>query len=260
MSLGLEHRDCFDEVLRRNGLDICVPFRPEWYNQKLDEEGLDIIRLPTQDVAECYLIGNTRRFWSPFVEWCRSRYGNQNLPEHPVDLYCQECIEEATESRDCCIFWSAVFSRGGLVSMQRVAVVAGFAYHDRNTQLTIHPEYGAWTAFRAVVIFFGSGPLTSLSRPIAIPSLLSAEEEAKAKEAMEYALSLSDVNDLCQHLHKSLMTDEDKALAWIKIRDCVQLGKLKYRYEKNQLMYHYTKDKKFLRDAMCNGHPTMISL
>jgi hypothetical protein len=36
--------------------------------------------------------------------------------------------------------------------------------------------------------------------------------------------------------------------AWIDLRDCVQTGKEQYRYDSDQLMYHFTKDKRYLRD------------
>lgn len=249
----------FAEDLRQKGFDICVPVRPEWYNDLLDEEGLgDLIRLPTENVSTGYLIGNTRNFWATFVEWCRARYDGrcEDLPLHPVDTYTQESIEQAVESfsEASQVFYAANCSRETIVSMQRVAVVSGFAYHDRNTQLTIHPKYGTWHAYRAVVVFFGEHHGDSaLLPPARVPNLLSPEEELEALKAMQYALSLtsSTINgDLCQQLHKSVITDKDKAAAWIRIRDCVGLGKQEHRYEENQLLYHYTKDKMYLRNAI----------
>jgi hypothetical protein len=34
--------------------------------------------------------------------------------------------------------------------------------------------------------------------------------------------------------------------AWIAMRDCIETGKAQYRYDSEQLLYHYTKDKKYL--------------
>ena len=34
--------------------------------------------------------------------------------------------------------------------------------------------------------------------------------------------------------------------AWIDLRDCVRIGKDEYRYEYDQLMYHVTKDQRYL--------------
>lgn len=243
------------ENLRHKGFDICVPFRPEWYNTMLNDEGLDLIRLPTENVSSACLIGNTSALWPVFVQWCRVNYSNGDLPLHPLDEYCRECIEAAVGTRNCKIFWAAEFCREGLVSMQRVAVASGFAYHDRNTQLTIHPTYGTWKAYRAVVVFFGEGRSEgSLAPPPRVPKLLNAQEEAKAAAAMERALDLSDTFNLCQQLHKSVTFVWDKAaMAWIAVRDAVELGKAKYRYGESQLMYHYTKDKKFIKIAMAEG-------
>jgi methylmalonic aciduria homocystinuria type C protein len=41
----------------------------------------------------------------------------------------------------------------------------------------------------------------------------------------------------------------DVRLAWAALRDCVQLG-AEHRYSEAQLVYHYTKDKAVLLQAM----------
>ena len=42
---------------------------------------------------------------------------------------------------------------------------------------------------------------------------------------------------------------EDVRLAWSKLRDCVAVGK-QFRYSQEQLVYHYTKEKRVLLQAL----------
>ncbi len=60
------------------------------------------------------------------------------------------CFVDHTEEDDTTSSSSSSF----LVSMQRVAQITGLYWHDAEaTKLCIHPDYGTWIAFRAVVIF-----------------------------------------------------------------------------------------------------------
>lgn len=143
--------------------------------------------------------------------------------------------------------------------MQRVAVVAGFAYHDRNTQLTIHPLYGCWHAYRAVVVVFGEDeamggiPLPP-PPPQRMRKLITESQENLAKDAMEYALGLSQRDNLRRQLHKNVLgihnkDEEEMAMAWISLREVVPLGQ-DYRYSNLQLFYHYTRDTKYILAAI----------
>jgi hypothetical protein len=40
------------------------------------------------------------------------------------------------------------------------------------------------------------------------------------------------------------------ALTWINLRDALSLGRKEYRYEKEQLCYHYTRDSDILKKLM----------
>ena len=59
----------------------------------------------------------------------------------------------------------------------------------------------------------------------------------------------SDEADLCTQLHGAKGMERDVRLAWAALRDCVQLG-AEHRYSEAQLVYHYTKDKAVLLQAM----------
>lgn len=96
-----------------------------------------------------------------------------------------------------------------LVSMQRIASISGQYWHDEaNTKLCVHPVYGTWTAFRALVIFETTENLdiNSDDRSSCIRSTISSvpppppppcqcpvsEEEMKeAKKIFDYALEMN---------------------------------------------------------------------
>lgn len=124
-----------------------------------------------------FLIGNTKYLWNFFVRW----YKNKNLHPtliNPLDTYVQESIESVVqkwfgtssrcdqpnstrteEEKDAGtswrLYWSATMdnTNNDMVSMQRIAMISGFSYYDiEHTKLSIHPVYGAWHSFRAVLL------------------------------------------------------------------------------------------------------------
>ena len=231
--------------LKNHGFDICHPFHPKWYNDVLREENLDLALLPETNCS-AILIGNTKHLWPYFVRWFQSR---ESLPENPLDEYCQECLQTILSRHfddDVCIYFSHCYTREQLVSMQRVAMVSGLAYHDSSSQLTIHPIYGTWHSFRAVAIIPSDGNVPETA-PQRLPCLLSAAEKERAVIAMKYALEVSDAEKLCEQLHGKVLEQESVIRSWIALRDSIEIGKKEYRFDENQLMYHYTKDTKYIR-------------
>jgi hypothetical protein len=179
---------------------------------------------------------------------------------------------------------SATVNKSFLVSMQRVAKVTGKYWHDEEgTKLCVHPKFGTWKAFRAVIVFHKKTQTKSdtrssdsfdLSRtvvtrpkaPPMCPCPVAPEEIQKAKEVMEYALKMSvgenendtnvgygKSNDLCTYLHNSVTSGSDWSKLspmmrpWLQLRDCISVGREDYKYCDNQLLYHYTKDTAILK-------------
>jgi methylmalonic aciduria homocystinuria type C protein len=236
-------------TLAVHGFDICHEFDAAWYNTLILEENQQLKPIPTfgRSSAFSLLIGNTRHFWPAFLAWLRKELEKDNeLMEHPVDTYVHSIIEKIIGAHfdgetNYKIFWSDLSSSQQLVSMQRVASVSGLCYHDNHTQLSIHPEFGPWLAFRAVVVL--DRPFLTSPPPL-VPCLLSATEKENAKKAMAAALAVSDQTNLCKQLHGG-SKKEDTRLAWVALRDCITTGR-NYRYTDGQLIYHYTKDTKVL--------------
>jgi len=241
-----------------------------------------------------YLVGNTKRMWPHFISWLgscvrKSLEVNTNgdinvtseqmdsksfiprnsdeirrsIPNNPLDTFTKDNIQRimsdytSKRSLDYEIFWSDDFDNPHrLVSMQRVASVSGQSYFDDHSMLNIHPTYGAWLAFRAVVILFCEQETPSRPEltPNPVPCLLSQNEEIAIQDAMKKALSRIQTKDLCSVLHqgRSCKSESSKDQCeneyddvyklWIGVRDCIQIGKKEYRYSNSQLLYHYTKD------------------
>lgn len=238
--------------LHSYGFDIFHPFLPKWYNRSISRDNLqkELICLP--ETGRGFLIGNTKQLWPCFKEWYRRQ---PDSLQDPLDTYCRESIERCCsahfDSSSFSIYWSSKTEPDKLVSMQRVAMESGFAYHDPTTQLTIHPLYGPWNSYRAVVILHDDTITDETTPPPRIPYLLTSQEEKLAKEAMKHALSVSDISNLCHQLHGGTEDPdiETVSIAWIAVRDCIETGKTEYRYDEDQLMYHYTKDLKYLKDT-----------
>ena len=160
-----------------------------------------------------------------------------------------------------------------LVSMQRVAKATGEYWHDdEGTKLCVHPKFGTWKAFRAVVVFHkmqkAEEPQLSIPKaPPLCPCPVAAQDIQKAKEVMDYALKMSagengdhsgyggssTYANLCTYLHNSVTSGSDWSKVsptmrpWIQLRDCISLGREDYKYCDNQLLYHYTKDPEILK-------------
>eukprot|EP01082_Thalassiosira_pseudonana_P006086 g5529.t1 g5529 contig2:711715-712698(+) len=158
-----------------------------------------------------------------------------------------------------------------LVSMQRVAKITGKYWHDEaGTRLCVHPIYGTWTAFRAVVVFEADGNEQSPSTPpIMCPCPVSNNEIEQAKDTMNYAIMMSASEehgygaqtgktwpDLCKFLHGTVCSGSawekvpETMKPWIKLRDCITNGREEWKYDDAQLLYHYTKDPELLRNAL----------
>ncbi len=93
---------------------------------------------------------------------------------------------------------------------------------------------------------------TPTPTPQMICCLLSEQEQASAKVAMEKAFYASEERGLlcCKSLHGwEAMLKDELYKDWIALRDCVHVGKEQYRFSESQLLYHYIKD---LKINICN--------
>jgi len=234
------------------GFDICHSFHPSVYNEYIAKQNLPLNPLASEETSTGYLIGNTKHLWPIFMKWYNS---SESKIDNPLDNYCQTSIDAILTDHfrspfSIQVYWSSESCADKLVSMQRAAYCSGLSYLDSKSHLTIHPIYGTWHSFRAVVVVTNKDKTNvgtrSLSASIpALTRLLTPQEEKEAQAALCRALQLSDENRLCDQLHGK-GPSEEVAAAWIAVRDCISQGN-EYRFDDNQLWYHYTKDTMYLR-------------
>ncbi|OEU11746.1 hypothetical protein FRACYDRAFT_244869 [Fragilariopsis cylindrus CCMP1102] len=235
------------------------------------------------------------------------------LISDPLDTYEQTIIENSIRCELLPLYWydlyySSVYTNPvRLISMGRIASYAGFSYLDDETHLNIHPEYGTWHSYRAVLLVAvdeeddddddnnsNDDANKNIALSLSLSSLISEEEAIASKLAFDNALQISSAigisneeeddvgligtakevdvdaikDQLCEELGEgkyNTNTDADNGndsrrnknnrkeeipLAWMKLRDSISIGRQKYKYDNNQLLYHYTKDTKCLIDGM----------
>lgn len=212
------HATLADE-LRSAGLDVIAPMRVSWYNDYLRELGLatdsttylessgeehasgeaaafKLRPLPDYNRdgnALAFLIGNSKALWPSFLSWLAQQGDDPTQVSDPVDTYTGDMIKQAVERFAASAatpavahqtFWAHEMTADRLVDMNRVSRVCGACYFSDEMFLSVHPTFGSWVAFRAVVVF--DLPATHLKGPPPhLPSLISDEEAAKAKVAFQ---------------------------------------------------------------------------
>lgn len=195
------------------------------------------------------------------MDWVEERKKSEGnhaiLKNDPLDTYTMASIgkvveenkwrfvgdqNESTGEPSCDIFWSSDTRENRLISMQRLASVSGLCYLDETSNMAIHPKFGPWISFRAAILFHVGHVDIDTSRednhstqslPMPVAKLLSKAEEMDARKFVARAFDMSTPKD-----------DVTKCL--IASRDSVVLGRDEYRFSDAQLMYHYTKDVKYL--------------
>lgn len=237
------------------GFDLCHDFHPYWYNQWILSEKKELVELEEKNVQRAFLIGNTKNLWPKFKAWYQS-FPPDNKPQDPVDTYTESTITDIAQKyavvpnkgRYQC-HWSFTYDMKKLVSMQDAAAASGAAYFDPESHLCIHPKYGPWISYRAIVVFFAeSNSVNNRKIPPPPPPLgcpLSPEEYRIAKEKFEAALKIS-INGDDGNLN--VQANSEVVDAWIALRDSIPIGK-QYRYDEDQLFYHYTKDPRYLASS-----------
>jgi len=170
--------------------------------------------------TEAFLIGNTKHLWPYFLRWLREEIdrnrrgpapqpnetnddgddddGDPIIPfEDPLDTYERTAIA-AIVARICGggprdLYWSSDLDPSRMVSMARIASCTGFSYLDKDTHLSVHPVFGTWHSYRAVLVL--EAPSTTEPPPpppaVVLANPMSPEDARKAKRAFDAALAVS---------------------------------------------------------------------
>ncbi|WP_428263734.1 hypothetical protein [Haliangium sp.] len=222
----------FAEACREHGLDLAQPLQIGWYNQAVDPA----YRAPDFDRPSslAVVVGNSRALWPALA---RALADDEALAAdpNPVDAYCRRALQTAAVALGAHA-WTARFSYDPpprRVAMQRLAHVSGLAYLAPS-QLSVHPRYGPWIALRALVVVDREGP-PGPAPTLAPPCDCSGGCEPLLREALERSRVPQPSSD-------DIAVDWR---TWLAVRDACPVGRA-FRYDDDQIRYHYTKDRRFL--------------
>ena len=309
-------------LCKDHGFDTFHCFDSSWYNELIEKEGHVqtgvLKKLPHS--RHSFLLGNSNFIWPFFIQWLKGKCNvpsdsggedtiNDVLQNDPFDTFCKEMIIKiinkfCTNNEDCrdvdfdlylsncqrCTSRDSFHqSEDFLVSMQRIATFTGsYWYDDEGSKLCIHPRYGPWHAFRAVIIITnvkgrhslqvdtaGSQAIEKIPSPLQCP--VTQQEINDAKILVSFAMkSISSSTKQSNDTGNESLDDEflsqlnnetinrlnenqklvsankinQRQLIWINVRDCFSLGRDRYRYCSEQLCYHYNKDPKIILEAI----------
>jgi methylmalonic aciduria homocystinuria type C protein len=215
--------------------DLVGTFSVNAYNASVPED----YRLPaTSNGSTGILLGNTRRIWPRFI--AALRQNPCRLDENnPFDSWICESVETLIDGlTDITSVRYAHSLPPDRVAIQRAAALSGLAWNSP-AQLSIHPKYGPWVAWRAVLVLpyevvTEEGPLEEL-----MPCCKSCE--AGCIPVFEEALSATTTLD-AKHVREQWKY-------WLAVRDACDLGR-EWRYDSTQIEYHYTANPEVLSRAI----------
>eukprot|EP01118_Nematostelium_gracile_P001944 TRINITY_DN1200_c0_g1_i3.p1 TRINITY_DN1200_c0_g1~~TRINITY_DN1200_c0_g1_i3.p1 ORF type:complete len:239 (+),score=53.75 TRINITY_DN1200_c0_g1_i3:25-741(+) len=138
--------------LGEKGFSICDPFRVRDYNSIITA-----YPLPQFDLDDNFavIIGNTTSFWDPFI----GDVIQNGTTADPIDDYCKKSIESILKEKP---FDSIHYelrcdhdtpASGRYVHLQTAGHLAGNSSFDKEIFWSIHPKYGLWFSYRAILVF-----------------------------------------------------------------------------------------------------------
>lgn len=235
------------------GLDVCIPFRLEWYNPWVDPS----LRLENfgQDSHLGILLGNTSALWAPFQRWLREDPTRGMLP-HPLDHYIEVQLMALRQqlAQPMSIRYAHDVKHAPFAA-QKLAQRIGLTWTSPS-QLSIHPVYGPWISFRAALSFPIEAPERLPDAPTPAPAcdacahacLPAFERVMRGLQAAAHAGEphlASDTHSMPTSTQISTSWKE-----WVAVREACPLGKA-HPFVPSQLEYHYTHRRELLFKVDC---------
>jgi len=222
--------DRFSESCRRYGFDLVRAFPVDGFNATVEEA----LRLPDfgRRSALGLIVGNSKLLWPFFVRALSNDVALRDA-EHPLDRYVVQSIVEASASIDAehVTLW-AHHTSPAAIPIQRIARAAGLA-HLSPSHLSVHPAFGPWIALRAVLVVNDEGP----EEPPPAPRDPCSSCSQPCVEALQRAVeSTGSLEGPAVERHWTL---------WARVREVCPEG-AEHRYDRDQIRYHYAKDRSVL--------------
>jgi methylmalonic aciduria homocystinuria type C protein len=224
----------FASRCRAAGFDIVHPFPVDAVNRTAAATQ----RLPDfgRPSALGLIVGNTRALWPVFLAAVQ-RDPALAAAANPLDDHATATIDAAARALECQSVVRYVHALEPTpVGIQRIAEAAGLA-HTSPSHLSIHPTYGPWFGFRAVVVLDVDWdvhvPVDAHAVPLAPPRNACATCPGPCIPAFDAALAATRGEPVT-----SLGATWP---LWVRVRDVCPEG-VAHRYSDAQIRYHYTKD------------------
>lgn len=223
-----------------SGFDIAVPFRVGAYNEHPMIAPHAKLLLPAKHAnALAVIVGNSGAMWAPFIQFLKSDSSGAAIlhgPD-PLDAFtrevCSRVVAKAApgESVEIVYAFETVETHGRCCSMNTAGHVAGLAFYDAHiSQRSIHPVYGPWFAYRAVLVFNErSYPVTKAAPFSEVGGEVCPPAERSAVSAIQ-----KEVMDAWGTVPEQASWD-----GLLRVTDTFQLGKAKHRYPPPMARFHY---------------------
>ncbi|KYR01619.1 hypothetical protein DLAC_01619 [Tieghemostelium lacteum] len=204
------------------GFDIVSPFKVQDYNNnalhKINDYG--------RNSALGLIIGCTKQFWEHFNRYIIEQ---AEIPKDPMNSFCKDTIEQVIKNNvpihqyqhELLYDWNSPRS-GKYVHIQTCGHFAGIAQYDKEIMWSVHPEYGLWFVFRAVLV------VNVEFNPESLPQLPTEPILTVPVKNRMKALTQQAIEEGWANLETRL-----------QIRDCCPIGKEKYRYSGDMFDYFY---------------------
>ena len=223
------------ELLRsraeRHHFDLFGTFSIAEYNRAVPADfRLDIQSSQSRGV----IIGNTRRLWPRFVAAIRANPSWLD-GDDPFDSWVETEVDALVEGMNAEIVVRYAHSKPPhQVAIQRMAVLAGIAWLSPS-YLSVHPVYGPWISWRAVVVLPDTEETPRLA---SVPVLPCHHCDSQCMPALDTAL--------CGTKTVDFASVRQSWKPWLAVRDACKEGHA-WRFCPDQIEYHYTADVEVLR-------------
>jgi hypothetical protein len=239
------------EAARRHGLGIAVQLTVQDYHARVPTE---LECLPTHGRARtlAVLLGSTREIWPPLLAELAAEPAliDDDAHEGPLNAFVvraaeaivAECVPAGVA---CQLFYAHEMAPGRLVAVQHAAHAAGAAYFHPSIGLCVHPEYGPWHSYRALLVLDMEGAAPGAIDPPSDPCA-GTTEVADAEEALRLALAAT-ADPLATNSQLELEGNQRETWRlWQRVRSSVTVG-AEWQYEDAHDEYHYCWNRDILR-------------
>ncbi|KAJ3040612.1 hypothetical protein HDV00_010637 [Rhizophlyctis rosea] len=233
--------------LRACGFNLIQPFPVARYNRALNGQA----SLPTFGRASTLgiIVANAKALWNPFIQYlAEDPEGRIESREHPLNEYVKDCLERILADFPQSYEIRYPDDKGEkFVHFQPLCHISSLAYYSRSGYLCIHPEHGPWMAMRAVIVVDIDGPDDPLEFDVPHNPIPGRDAEIEQMIKDITAEAARDEDGLVRGYEKRWPN-----LLAIRERVAEMLGEKaqQAKYDYLQLHYHYTKDKKYLRESV----------